>query len=75
MGIKAGTRQNIGVSVKEIDAWLTAATVGEDFRAAKGLYLRKTAGGAFWFFRSKSPVNGRQLRIALWGDNSGDVKA
>lgn len=39
MGIKAGTRQNIGVSVKEIDAWLKAATVGEDFRAAKGLYF------------------------------------
>ncbi len=75
MGIKVGTRQNIGVSVKEIDAWLSEALTGEDFRAAKGLYLRKTEGGAFWFFRSKSPVSGKQLRIALWADDSGAVKA
>lgn len=75
MGIQAGTKQNIGVSVKAIDAWLKTAAMGADFRAAKGLYLRKTAGGAFWFFRSKSPVSGKQLRIALWGDESGSVNA
>ena len=75
MGIKTGTRQNIGVSVKAIDAWLANAVAGADFRAAKGLYLRKTEGGAFWFFRSRSPVSGKQLRIALWADDSGEVEA
>ena len=75
MGIKVGTKQNIGVSVKTIDAWLKNAVAGSDFRAAKGLYLRKTEGGAFWFFRSRSPVSGKQLRIALWADDSGEAKA
>lgn len=75
MGIQAGTKQNIGVTAKEVDSWLKGSVVGAEFRAAKGLYLRKSEGGAFWFFRAKSPLTGRQLRIALWANDSGEVKA
>lgn len=68
-----GAKQNIGVTHREVLSWLRTAKVGDDFRAGKGLYLRKTASGAFWSMRFLSPTEHVQRRVPLWDDLDGVV--
>lgn len=69
MGVQAGMKHNIGVTVKQVEAWLRKSQAGEELRAAKGLYLRRSERGAFWTFRARSPATARQIRINLWADD------
>jgi len=73
MATSKGTKHNIGMTHREVLSWTRSAKPGEDLRAAKGLYLRKTQDGAFWTYRYLSPVTGRQMRVPLWGDDDGAV--
>ena len=73
MGIEAGTRHDIGITHREVQAWCRKAPPGEELRAGKGLYLRRVDSGAFWVFRFKSPVSGKQVRMQLWADDTQGV--
>ena len=73
MGIEAGTRHDIGITHREVLMWSRKAKAGEELRASKGLYLRNIDGGAFWVFRYKSPVSGKQVRTQLWADDAQGV--
>lgn len=73
MGIEAGTRHDIGITHREVLMWSRKAKPGEELRAGKGLYLRSLDGGAFWVFRYKSPVSGKQVRTYLWADDAQGV--
>lgn len=73
MGIEAGTRHDIGITHREVLVWSRKAKPGEELRAGKGLYLRCIDGGAFWVFRFKSPVSGKQVRTQLWADDDQGV--
>ena len=73
MGIEAGTRHDIGITHREVQAWSRKAQPGEELRAGKGLYLRRIDSGAFWVFRFKSPVTGKQVRTQLWADDDQGV--
>lgn len=75
MGIKKGTKHNIGITVREVDAWLRKARPGAEKRVAKGLSLRCSAGGTFWSFRATSPVTGHQRRYDLWADDPAGEKS
>lgn len=68
-GIAKGTRHNAGIGHKVAEAFARKGEPGAELRAGKGLYLRKTEGGAFWFFRYVSPVTGKQVRAPLWGND------
>ncbi len=69
MEIKTGIKHNIGITHREVLGWLKKAPAGGELRAAKGLYLRKTEGGAFWVYRYRSPETGKQVRAQLWADD------
>ena len=73
MAEKTTTKHNIGLTHREVLAWLRKAAAKDELRAAKGLYLRKTAGGAFWVYRYESPVTGKQIRAQLWADDERGV--
>ena len=73
MGIQRGTRHSIGVTHREVLAWSRSAQSGEEFRAGKGLYLRRTEDGLIWVSRYVSPVTGKQVRIRLWADDAQGV--
>ena len=62
-------KHNIGTNHRAVLGWVKKAAAGEELRAAKGVYLRKTEGGAFWVYRYRSPVTGRQVRVQLWADD------
>ena len=64
-----GTKHNIGLTHKSVESWVRKASAGDELRAAKGLYLRKTAGGAFWSYRYLSPITAKQVRAQLWADD------
>jgi len=66
---KTGAKYNIGITHREVLGWLKKAPAGGELRAAKGLYLRKTEGGAFWVYRYRSPETGKQVRARLWADD------
>jgi integrase len=68
-GIKQGTKQGLELTTKEVLGWAGKAAAGDILRAGKGLYLRKTTTGCFWFFRFASPVTGKQVRVELWADD------
>ncbi|MFO0121108.1 MAG: tyrosine-type recombinase/integrase, partial [Inhella sp.] len=68
-GIKQGTKQGLELTTKEVSGWAGKAIAGDILRAGKGLYLRKTTTGCFWFFRFASPVTGKQVRVELWADD------
>ena len=70
MGIESGTKHNVGLTHKFVENWARKASAGDELRAGKGLYLRKTAGGSFWAFRYRSPTTGRQVRAQLWADDA-----
>ena len=70
MGIEAGTRHDIGITHREVLVWSRKAQPGDELRAGKGLYLRSIDSGAFWVFRFKSPVSGKQVRTQLWADDA-----
>ena len=70
MGIEAGTKHNVGLTHKSVESWVRKASAGDELRAGKGLYLRKTAGGSFWVFRYLSPTTGIQVRAQLWADDA-----
>ena len=69
MGISKGTKHSIGITHKAVQAWVRSASPGDELRAGKGLYLRRTESGAIWAYRYVSPVTGRQVRMSLWGDD------
>ena len=73
MGIETGTRHDIGISHREVLVWTRKAKPGDELRAGKGLYLRCIDSGAFWVFRFKSPVSGKQTRTQLWADDEQGV--
>lgn len=73
MGIEAGTRHDIGITHREVLMWCRTAKRGEELRAGKGLHLRSLHGGAFWAFRYKCPVLGKQVRTHLWADDAQGV--
>lgn len=69
MGIGKGAKHNIGATHKDVLQWVRSAAPGDEFRAGKGLYLRRTEGGAFWVYRYVSPLTGKQVRANLWADD------
>ncbi|MFM2120247.1 MAG: hypothetical protein RL722_1715 [Pseudomonadota bacterium] len=69
MASESKIRHNIGTTHREVLVWVRKATAGDELRAAKGLYLRKTEGGAYWVYRYRSPVTGKQVRAQLWADD------
>ncbi|ACB33169.1 integrase family protein [Leptothrix cholodnii SP-6] len=73
MDTKTKAKHNIGTTHREVLGWVKKAAAGDEFRAAKGLYLRKTEGGAFWVYRYASPVTGKQVRAQLWADDERGV--
>lgn len=73
MDTKTNAKHNIGTTHREVLGWVKKAAAGEELRAAKGLYLRKTEGGAFWVYRYRSPVTGKQVRAQLWADDERGV--
>ena len=73
MGIETGTHHDIGITHREVLVWSRKAKAGEELRAGKGLYLRCIDSGAFWVFRFKSPVSGKQVRTQLWADDAKGV--
>ncbi len=70
MGIKRGTKHSVGITHKKVQAWVRSAAPHDELRAAKGLYLRRTEAGAFWFYRYLSPLTGKQVRAPLWAHDA-----
>lgn len=68
MGMEKGGKYAIGVGHKQVESWFRKAKPTEEFRADTGLYLRKTEAGAYWHYRFRSPINGKQTRTPLWND-------
>lgn len=73
MGIEKGTRHKVAIRHLEVRAWVKSAEAGDELRAGKGLYLRRTQAGAFWVYRYASPVTGKQVRAQLWADDNGGI--
>lgn len=73
MDTNTRTKHNIGTTHREVLGWVRKASAGDELRAAKGLYLRKTESGAFWIYRYRSPVTGKQVRARLWADDERGV--
>lgn len=65
-GIKKGTKHKVSFTHNEVLKWVRSAESGDELRASKGLYLRKTEVSALWFCRYESPVTGKQVRVNLW---------
>jgi integrase len=70
---KANAKHNIGTTYREVLGWVKKAAAGDELRTGKGLYLRKTEGGAFWVYRYLSPATGKQVRAQLWADDERGV--
>lgn len=73
MATKTSGKHNIGTTHREVLGWVKKAAAGAEFRAGKGLYLRKTEGGAFWVYRYASPLTGKQVRAQLWANDERGV--
>jgi integrase len=69
MGTAKGTKYDIGITHKAALAWHRSAKAGDELRAGRGLYLKRTAGGAQWLYRYESPVTGKQVRAQLWAND------
>jgi integrase len=72
-GIQKGAKHKVAYTHNEVLKWVRSAQSGDELRASKGLYLRKTEGGALWFCRYASPVTGKQVRVNLWADDERGV--
>ena len=73
MDTKTTAKHNIGTTHRAVLSWAKKAAAGDELRAGKGLYLRKTEGGAFWVYRYLSPVTGKQVRAQLWANDERGV--
>jgi hypothetical protein len=66
LGIHKGGKFAIGIDHKQVEAWFRKAKPPQEMRIDIGLYLRRSESTAHWFYRYRSPVNGKQIRAPLW---------
>lgn len=66
LGIEKGGKFAVGVDHKQVEAWFRKAKPSQEMRVDIGLYLRRSETTAHWFYRYKSPINGKQTRAPLW---------
>lgn len=66
MGIEKGGKFAVGVDHKQVEAWFRKAKPPQEMRVDIGLYLRRGETTAHWYYRYKSPINGKQTRAPLW---------